>query len=159
MLSSVSFSLRSVTESFSPSKAKKKVFISLKPQKPKHRQYPSSSSESCHCFVWMNWKHKCMCAQVCMCGQVGVHAQYVHTRLRAVISFCKCYASTKKKSEAFWLLLFPGRVILFFQIRALTGFWFCILKWFKSGLTFLVLVVCVGVLHPDGKDWITDQAS
>lgn len=40
----------------------------------------------------------------------------------------------QKKSKAFfWLLLFPWRVILFFQSRALTGFWFCILKWLKSG--------------------------
>ena len=44
----------------------------------------------------------------------------------------------QKKSKAFWLLLFPGRVILFFQIRASTGFWFCILKWFYGWFSFSV---------------------
>ncbi len=62
----------------------------------------------------------------------------------------------QKKSEAFWLLLFPGRVILFFQIRALTGFWFCILKWFKSVLTLFgdgSMFLCL-----DQKNWMTKEA-
>lgn len=49
--------------------------------------------------------------------------------------------------------------ILFFQIRTLTGFWFCILNWFRSSFKiFSVMLVCVGILHPE-NNWITDQES
>lgn len=49
--------------------------------------------------------------------------------------------------------------ILFFQIRTLTGFWFCILNWFRSSFNiFSVMLVCVGILHPE-NNWITDQES
>lgn len=49
--------------------------------------------------------------------------------------------------------------ILFFQIRTLTGFWFCILNWFRSSLNiFSVMLVCVEILHPE-NNWITDQES
>lgn len=49
--------------------------------------------------------------------------------------------------------------ILFFQIRTLTGFWFCILNLFRSSFNiFSVMLVCVGILHPE-NNWITDQES
>lgn len=49
--------------------------------------------------------------------------------------------------------------ILFFQIRTLTGFWFCILNLFRSSFNiFSVMLVCVGILHLE-NNWITDQES
>lgn len=56
-------------------------------------------SESCHCFVWMDWKRDCVFVwvHVRMWVDRWVCKYSVCTRLRSVISLCKCYASTKEK--------------------------------------------------------------
>lgn len=73
-------------------------------------------------------------------GQLHVHSQCVHMLVSChFFSFFKCYAKQKRRAKHFDFL-FPGRLILFFQIRALTGFWYCILMWFRSGLSFFFLL-------------------
>lgn len=128
--------------------SKKKVFISLNPQKPKHRQYPSSSAVSL-VTVLREWTENVWaCVWVCRvneCVWAGGCAQAVYAHAKDLSFLFVSAMQVQKKSEAFWLLLFPGRVTLFFQIRALTGFWFCILKWFKSGSAFLVTVFSIWI--------------
>lgn len=94
---SITLSFCVIIKSFSPLKQnkqtkKQQVFISLKPQKPKQAVSLLFSSESCHCFVWMSWVCECVTGYVWAGG-----CAYMCTFLRSVISFCKCYASTKKK--------------------------------------------------------------
>lgn len=91
-----------------------------------------------------------VCPQVGVCGQVGVHVQ-VHTIPICHFSLEALCKYKRTESEAFWLLLFPGRVILFFQIRALTGLRFCMrLRWWWSAW---------GIIHLDPKSLIAHQES
>lgn len=144
-----------VTECFSPPRAKKKVLMSLKPLKPKHRQYPSSTAVS-HVTALCDWaENTSVSVYVCLCviseyDWAAACAPSVRAHAYDLSLFFVSAMQSRREKRSILTSLFPGRLILFFQIRALTGFWYCILMWFRSGLSFF----CDGIhnLKSEGMD-------
>lgn len=111
----------------------------------------------------------CVCARACECVRGWIHIQNVYIMKNSLFLFVSAM-QVQKNSDEFRPLLFPGRVILFFQLRTLTGFSFCILTCWSKGdlLYFIFLGTCwsmqgisnlpgrVGSLSedaPNGKNW------
>lgn len=91
-------------------------------------------------------------------GQRHVRSHCVHMLVICHFFFFFLSAMQRREEERSILTsLFPGRLILFFQIRALTGFWYCILIRFRSGLSFFffffLLLWCTHNLESEGMDY------
>lgn len=98
------------------------------------------------CNKWV-WEGSCMCVLT------------ARTRSWSVISSFFFLSAMQHREEERSILtsLFPGRLILFFQIRALTGFWYSILMSFRSGLSSFFVVILLAVvmfshLESEGMD-------
>lgn len=128
---------------FLPQGKKRKVLMSLKPLKPKHRQYPSYTAVS-HVTAVCDWaENTSVSVYVCLCviseyDWAAACAPSVRAHAYDLSLFFVSAMQSRREKRSILTSLFPGRLILFFQIRALTGFWYCILMWFRSGLSFFL---------------------
>lgn len=145
---------------FSPRAKKRKVLMSLKPLKPKHRQYPSSTAVS-QVTALCDWAENtsvsvyvCLCV-ISECDWAAACAPSVRAHAYDLSLFFVSAMQSRREKRSILTSLFPGRLILFFQIRALTGFWYCILMWFRSGLSFFVMVFTIW----NRKEWISGRCS
>lgn len=140
---------------FLPQGKKRKVLMSLKPLKPKHRQYPSSTAVS-HVTALCDWDENTSVSvyvRLCVISEydwAAACAPSVCAHAYDLSLFFVSAMQSRREKRSILTSLFPVRLILFFQIRALTGFWYCILMWFRSGLSFF----CDGIhnLESEGMD-------